>query len=437
MGLGTILRKAAQPMRTRRIDEGLRGADPKTGATGGSFSARARRESPIVLDGHGNNLNDLGLPGEFSFTGTNHLYTDQYDRQITLTADEVAGNAENAIDRICHTYEQEALRERLGRQYGFDTNGDLVFSTEINGLPVTAILTPGQDATSIYLPEGQDDRPAIEQARKLLPATPGALAITARRAAATSETWDASPRNFSNNPEARATAVRQDLDAQIGKHESLRTYGSDTDQHLDQRVRTLRAVALDAEHPFSYLMPARFARYFADSESKHFSSSQPGSTFTGVSTFNELLNETFNQRGTLQGDDRDDLIARGADPTSFAPDKRYLMVETDGLLGAVRSSTLPDNTPLQVVRKSAKTKPVCVARVAKQAHVTFATIVVADNPSVPGTEESPGLLISAFPGASTESGSSEALEPLVGNTLTIAEARKLFGREFSVNTVPE
>lgn len=185
----------------------------------------------------------------------------------------------------------------------------------------------------------------------------------------------------------------------------------------------------------SHLMPAKFAGYFADTERKHFSSATEGSTFTKAKNLNEVLAETAKQRKSLEGDDRDKLIARGADPSSFQADKRYLMVETKGRLGTVLASELDDNQQVTVVQKSEKATPVCVAEVERQKDTDFATVVLLDNPSLPGTEKHPTLLITAFPGASGPSGSNKELLPHVGKTMTVGEAKKFYGRDFTINTV--
>lgn len=186
---------------------------------------------------------------------------------------------------------------------------------------------------------------------------------------------------------------------------------------------------------FARYMPEQFAQYFADTEKKHFSEDSTGSTFTEAKNLREVMSLALAQRQTLTGDDRDKLIAAGADPNSFTADKRYLAIETKGVLGAVESSQLSDNEMLTVERKSEKSKPVCVARVGAQPPTNIATIILADNPKISGTTHTPTILITAFPGVSGKSGSNEDLAPYIGKQISVADARNIFGREFSVNTV--
>lgn len=187
------------------------------------------------------------------------------------------------------------------------------------------------------------------------------------------------------------------------------------------------------QHP--HLMPAKFDSYFADTEKKHFNSDSAGSTFSKAKNLNEVLTLASRQRGNLEGDDREKLIARGADPSSFDSAKRYLMVATNGKLGTVMASQLDDSTMVRVVQKSEKTKPVCVVETTSKRDVDFATVVLVDNPTMPGTENHASLLITAFPGASGPSGSSNDLLPHVGKNITVAEAKQIFGRDFTINTI--
>lgn len=187
------------------------------------------------------------------------------------------------------------------------------------------------------------------------------------------------------------------------------------------------------QHP--HLMPAKFDSYFADTERKHFNVDSAGSTFTDANNLNEVLTLASRQRKNLEGDDRQKLIERGADPSSFDPSKRYLMVETKGRLGTVMASELDDSTMVSVVQKSEKTKPVCVVETDSKKYTSFATVVLVDNPTLPGTENHPTLLITAFPGVSGPSGSNNDLLPHVGKKISVGEAKKIFGRDFSINTV--
>lgn len=210
--------------------------------------------------------------------------------------------------------------------------------------------------------------------------------------------------------------------------ERMETVKATNEVNLERRKK-----GLPLEH--SHLMPEKFAGYFADTEKKHFNENSAGSTFTEATNLNDVLTRASRQRKNLEGDDREKLIARGADPKSFAPDKRYLMVETKGKLGTVLASELKDDAVVQVIQKNEKSKPVCMTEVSRQNETDFGTIVLVDNPSLPGTEKHPSLLITAYPGASGPTGSNNDLLPHVGQSMTVAEARKIYGRDFTINTV--
>lgn len=182
-------------------------------------------------------------------------------------------------------------------------------------------------------------------------------------------------------------------------------------------------------------MPEKFKDYFADTEKKHFDPNSAGSTFTSAKNLKEILKQAHIQRGDLEGDDREKLISRGADPTSFQSGKRYLMMETQGNLGTVHSNELSDDDILTVVQKSEKSKPVCVVERKSKAPTDFATIVLVDNPTLPGTEGTKTLLITAYPGASGPSSSNNDLLPYVGKKITTAQGKEIYGREFTVNTI--
>ncbi len=186
-----------------------------------------------------------------------------------------------------------------------------------------------------------------------------------------------------------------------------------------------------------YMFPKKFADYFAATHEKHFGYDSPGSTFTETKGLEETLTLAQKQRGTLLGDDRDIFIKEhGADPSSFTDDKRYLMVKTAGKLGSVSVNKLPPKTMLTVHQKDPNSQPVCVAEVESKSDTNVGTIVLVDDPKMPGTTTSPTILITAFPGVSGARGSNPDLMPYVGQQITIEQARKLYGgRDFSVNTV--
>lgn len=241
----------------------------------------------------------------------------------------------------------------------------------------------------------------------------------------------------------RTEQILNEIDGEIQEYKESKSALMEEIAIIQSRINTVeqanqtnlerRKKGLPLQH--SHLMPEKFAGYFADTEKKHFNAESAGSTFTEAKNLNEVLTLAARQRGGLDGDDRYRLMARGADPESFGSDKRYLMVETKGKLGTVLASELKDDATVKVIQKSEKSKPVCVTEVSQQSETDFGTIVLVDDPTLPGTEKHPSLLITAYPGASGPTGSNNDLLPYVGKSMTVSEARKIYGRDFTINTV--
>lgn len=115
------------------------------------------------------------------------------------------------------------------------------------------------------------------------------------------------------------------------------------------------------ELPTGILAPARtdnagniikpeltYEEYYAATNKKHFGdTNQPGSQFTEVKDLCELVKITKLSHGGSFGDkdDRDKLMAIGADPKAFNEETRYYITPTGGRLGAMTSHALPDDTP--------------------------------------------------------------------------------------------
>ncbi len=116
----------------------------------------------------------------------------------------------------------------------------------------------------------------------------------------------------------------------------------------------IQPVTQEAENQLAAILPAEHEGYFKATEAKHFvPETAVGSLFTGVKSLNELLGLAIQQRGSLEGDDREKFIALGAKEGDLMPQCRYLMVKTPGEVGIVNVKDLAPDTQVQVVR----TKP--------------------------------------------------------------------------------
>jgi hypothetical protein len=175
--------------------------------------------------------------------------------------------------------------------------------------------------------------------------------------------------------------------------------------------------------------------YYASTEHKHFGPlSQPGSKFTdpNVRSLNDVLRLTFDQRGSLDGDDRDEFIARGAEPQAFDPEKRYLLVRTSGTVGIIHSADLDDDVELEVVRKDGAPCTL-VHAVKEQGTADYAAVILAED-KFGITENGGPILITAFPGVVTKPIDSRAIDARFGELITVAEARMILGHDVFVNT---
>ena len=76
------------------------------------------------------------------------------------------------------------------------------------------------------------------------------------------------------------------------------------------------------------VLPAELSGYFEATEQKHFDPKKAaGSLFTEIKTLRELLQKAIEQRGNLDGDDREKLIELGVAPEALMAQCRYLKVE--------------------------------------------------------------------------------------------------------------
>jgi hypothetical protein len=71
---------------------------------------------------------------------------------------------------------------------------------------------------------------------------------------------------------------------------------------------------------------------------------------TGAKNVEELLKKACEQRGSLDGDDREFFLAQGADPASMLPSHRYIKVYAEGMLKVKQAGELPLETRIKVMR---------------------------------------------------------------------------------------
>jgi hypothetical protein len=177
----------------------------------------------------------------------------------------------------------------------------------------------------------------------------------------------------------------------------------------------------------------KIAAYYEATDKKHFgNSNQPGSKFTdsSLTKVEDVIQLAKKQRGSLRGDDRAELIKKGADVKGFLDSKRYLMVSTPGKVGIMSSTDLKDSDELEVVRTKPGVPCSLVRKVNKQPVTDYAVIVLAKN-----EETGKDLLITTFPGPVTKPLSNIMIDELEGKTITVLDAKKILGtKPFWVNT---
>lgn len=222
------------------------------------------------------------------------------------------------------------------------------------------------------------------------------------------------------------------------------------------------------------LRPAQdYDAYYKGVEKKHFGSSEdvstpeknreflkkPGSQFDpkDAESLNELVQKTAqSRREGLAGDDREELIKRGADPAAFSPNSTYLITPVGGRLGSVTSDSFNDSTPLGVYEKTPGSNIVSLTvEQEEKPHVSYGVLVMGDqskiSPGNPG--EGDPIVMTAHPGlpsktnperaqlsrderAEYDAREHEAYKELQSEgRLTVGEVRKLKGRDFNLNVV--
>lgn len=131
------------------------------------------------------------------------------------------------------------------------------------------------------------------------------------------------------------------------------------------------------------------AAMYADLNRKHFPPKPTGSWFTAAETPEEILAQATQQRGSLNGDDRN-LITKlhpELPESTFRDDCRYLLVKTPGMLGIRNSDTVPDDTPLHVTYTKTGCSPSITFEPgsphSKPTPTYYATIILGPAPTNP------------------------------------------------------
>lgn len=194
------------------------------------------------------------------------------------------------------------------------------------------------------------------------------------------------------------------------------------------------AYAYVANHHVPRNLDEQHAGYYAATDKKHFGDkTEPGSKFLNPSLekVEDVLKLRMEQSGnaSMEGDDREALIARGSDPTGFGNGKRYLMVLTEGSVGIKNSNGLTDDTKVEVVRTKPGAPCSLVMEVVEQPTTDFAVIVLGEH-----KQTGKDFVITTFPGPVTKPTANEELDAREGQMMTVGEVKEIMGGDFWINT---
>jgi len=174
------------------------------------------------------------------------------------------------------------------------------------------------------------------------------------------------------------------------------------------------------------------AAYYRATDAKHFGDrTAPGSRFSdsSLNKLEDVLELAIEQRGNLDGDDRNEFIKLGSLKDSFDPDIRYILVHTSGSLGVIHSEGRPDGIPLLVGR----TKPGAPCSVISSnqfRHTTNVSVIIIDK-DVNGKER----VITAHPGTPVKPKTGE-FDAYEGQYISLGQARAIAGGELWIETAP-
>lgn len=213
---------------------------------------------------------------------------------------------------------------------------------------------------------------------------------------------------------------------------------SDLESHLNPH-RTAKpqekwANAYVANHHVPRNLDEQHAGYYAATDKKHFGDkTEPGSKFLNPSLekVEDVLKLRMEQVGnaSMEGDDREALIARGSDPTGFGTGKRYLMVLTEGSVGIKNSNSLNEDAKVQVVRTKPGAPCSLVMEVNEQPKTDYAVIVLGEH-----KQTKKDFVITTFPGPVTKPTANEELDSREGQVMTVSEVKGIMGGDFWINT---
>lgn len=186
------------------------------------------------------------------------------------------------------------------------------------------------------------------------------------------------------------------------------------------------------------ILPKEQEGYFKDTEAKHFNpETGAGSLFTEVKTLNDLLKLAIQQRGSLDGDDKEKFAEMGVDPKALMGFCRYLKVDTAGEVGIKAAKDLPLDTKVKVVRMKQGAPCSFIITSDEFAPTDFGTIIIGPNEKAenakpedpePSTKE---MIWTVHPGLPVRPVTADFWPE--GSEITVKDLKEKLGEDIFVN----
>lgn len=218
------------------------------------------------------------------------------------------------------------------------------------------------------------------------------------------------------------------------------------DEQLRQLNHALKRSRHDQKAAAAILDRDNQDEHIKSIEKKHMRAGGDSSTFTDyrVERAEDVMMMASAQRGGLHGDDREQLIASGADPDSLLPPEsgaRYLQVQVSGVDSMKSTADMKDKDVVMVhAQEQGNGKPPLLTLrtdVKEPPHTKVATVVLGPKTDKNG-EDIPGTtsLLTMHPGMPHNGISSDTLRSQgfeSGTKMTVKELREKFGKDIRIN----
>lgn len=188
-------------------------------------------------------------------------------------------------------------------------------------------------------------------------------------------------------------------------------------------------------HEVYKVLPQEQAGYFQAMNDKHFVPEKAvGSLFTEVRDLSELLELAIEQRGNLDGDDREEFIRMGMPAGTLMPQCRYIKVNTLGEVGIIKSTSLSPDTRVRVIRTKPHTPCSLVVEGEELPKVDFGTIIIGPNDKEKPEDPEPStkeMVWTVHPGLPVKPATEEIWEE--GSDITVQEVIDKLGDDVYLN----